>query len=135
MKRLAVLLLLVGTVTITLNPHPAFALTAAGPGAAPGCVLKNGDVPSLGCLAVVISNVIGIMLTFVGAAALIYLLYGSILFVISRGDPKAIEKAKKTMTYAIFGVLAVFGIFIATAILSTAIGIPNPLQNFSLYVP
>lgn len=100
-----------------------------------GCELINGDVPSLGCLVFVIANAIGIAEMFIGAVALIFLLYGSILFITSRGDPKAVEKAKKTMTYAIFGVVAIFGIFIVSNIIATSLGLPNPLSRFSLYVP
>lgn len=99
-----------------------------------GCEII-GDVPSLGCLAGVIVNVINIALTFVGTAVLAYFLYGCVLIIISRGDPKGQEKGKKTITYAIFGLIAVFSIFILSNIISTALGVPNPLSGFTVFTP
>lgn len=101
-----------------------------------GCEFAPGttNVPSLGCLANVIKNIIGLAFLFVGAVAIIILLYGSILFIISRGDPKGLEKARKTMTYALIGVVLVLSAFILLNVIATMFGTPNLLQNFSLFV-
>ncbi len=99
-----------------------------------GCELANGTVPSLGCLTIVVANIIGILIMFLGAVALIVMLWGILQIIISRGDAKALEKGKKTFTYAIIGVVAALFIFIASNIVASFLGIPNPLQNFSVYV-
>lgn len=137
-KRLIIAVLLI--IVSHSSSSSVYATTPIGP-SIPGCEFAKDstgavtDAPSLACLAIVIANAIEVALMFVGAVALIFLLYGSILFVVSRGDPKALEKAKKTMTYAIFGVIAVFGLFIVSGVLATALNIPNPLKNFTIYIP
>lgn len=100
-----------------------------------GCVFLNGDVPSLGCLAQIVVNVINIAFLFLGAACLIFLLYGALLFVLSRGDQKALQKAQGTMTYAIIGTVFVGLSFVLVNIVTNAIGLPSILTNFSFYQP
>lgn len=43
----------------------------------------------------------------VGGLALLFLMYGSILFIFSKGDPKAVEKAQQIITSALAGLLFV----------------------------
>ncbi|MBI3559399.1 hypothetical protein HY085_03290 [Candidatus Gottesmanbacteria bacterium] len=93
------------------------------------------DVPSLGCLAQIVSNVIGIAFLFLGAVTVLFLLWGAIRFVISRGDPKGIQEAQKTMTYAIIGAVVVLGAFILINMVTTAFGLPNILTSFTFYQP
>lgn len=100
-------------------------LSYAGPGAV---------AMSLGCLAQIIINIIDLALSFLGAVALLFLIFGAIKFVISRGDPKALEEAQKTMTYAVLGVVIVLGSFILINIVSTALGYPNILTQFTLFL-
>lgn len=104
-------------------------------GSAPGCVVLPGDVPSLGCLAAVVVNVMNFAFVFLGAVCLAFLFYGSLLFVLSRGDPKAVQKAKGTMTYAIIGTVFVALSFFIVNVITTALGLGNFLQNFTFYQP
>ena len=100
-----------------------------------GCVFLNGDVPSLGCLAQIIVNIINFAFVFLGAVTILILLFGAIKFITSAGDPKAIQGAQKTMTYAIVGAIVVLASFIIINIFTTALGLPSLLQNFSIYQP
>lgn len=107
-----------------------------------GCVLspKEGytgpaDVPSLACLAQVVVNVINVAFMFLGAVCLIFLLYGALLFVLSRGDQKALQKAQGTMTYAVIGTVFVALSFMAVNFVASSLGISNFLSNFSFYQP
>lgn len=107
-----------------------------------GCFFKtsptfggSGEVAmSLGCLTQIIVNIINLALSLLGTVALLFLLFGAIKFVISRGDPKALEEAQKTMTYAVLGVVVVLGSFILINIISTALGYPNILTQFTLFL-
>ncbi len=101
----------------------------------PGCTLLQGSVPSLGCLAQVVINVINAAFLFLGAACLIFLLYGALLFVLSRGDQKAVQKARGTMTYAIVGTVFVALSFFLVNIITNVLGLPSFLTNFSFYQP
>ncbi|MCL4397867.1 pilin [Patescibacteria group bacterium] len=105
-----------------------------------GCIFTgqsvgSNDIPSLGCLAQVIVSVINWAFVFLGAVTLLMLLWGAIRFVTSGGDPKAVQGAQKTITYAIVGIIVVLGAYVIVSVITTALGLPNPLQNFRLYQP
>lgn len=91
------------------------------------------DVPSLACFAPIVVNVISLAFAFLGAVTLLFLLYGAIRFVTSRGDPKAIESAQKTMTYAVVGAAVVLASFIIVNLVTTTLGLGNILTNFTIY--
>ena len=99
-----------------------------------GCVFRNGDIPSLGCLTQVITNIIGVAFAFLGAVTLLMLLWGAIKFITSSGDPKAVQSAQKTITFAIIGAVVVLSAYILVSIVAAAFGIPSPLERFTLYV-
>lgn len=117
---------------------PVFALETKP---AEGCVLEVADqgtgvvykgVPSIGCLAQIVVSVINFAFVFLGAAAIIYLLFGAIKFVISRGDQKALQSARNTMTYAVIGVVFILLSYAIIAAISKALGL-DLLSNFTLY--
>lgn len=93
------------------------------------------DVPSLGCLSQIIVNIIDIAFVLLGFIAIVFLLMGAIKFVISRGDPKAIQSAQKTMTFAIAGVILICLSFVIINIITTTLGLPDLLKNFTIYQP
>lgn len=101
----------------------------AGPG---NCEIV-GDVPTLACLGQVISNVIGVAFIFVGFAALVFLLFGSIKMIVSRGDQKALQAAKGTITYALIGTIFIVLSFVIVSVVLNALGLPPLLQTFTIY--
>ena len=94
---------------------------------------NNGAVMSLGCLAQIVMSVIGWALTFLGLVTIIVLLFGAIKYVTSSGDPKAIQGAQKTMTYAVIGALVVILSFLLIQAVTNALGLPNIITNFTIY--
>lgn len=104
-------------------------------GTTPGCTLLPGDVPSLGCLSIVVVNLINVAFLFLGAACLIFLLYGALLFVLSRGDQKALQKARGTMTYAVIGTVFVLLTFMIINTVTYFLGLPSILSSFTFYQP
>lgn len=104
-----------------------------------GCVLSPAagfnDIPSLGCLAQIVANLVSLAFTFLGAVTLLLLLWGAVRFILSRGDPKAIQEAQKTMTYAIIGAVIVVLAFVLITIITSTFGLDNILTNFSFYQP
>lgn len=80
------------------------------------CLDQNG-VATLRCIPVVIQNVVNAALVFAGVTALILIIYSGIKFISSKGDQAAIDSAKKTLTYAIIGlVIILLSFFIVGAI-------------------
>lgn len=55
----------------------------------------------------IFKNVVNVILGFAGIAFFVLLLIGGFKYIISGGDPKAIEGAKKTITYAVGGLLVI----------------------------
>jgi hypothetical protein len=56
-------------------------------------------------------GLIPIILFFAGGALLIYLVYGGIKLMLSKGDPKAAQAARSIITNAFIGFLIIFGAF------------------------
>ena len=71
----------------------------------------NGEVAQIACLGVYIRNLVGYIFPLAAVVALLFLLFGGIKFITSGGDPKAVETAKKTMTYALFGLALIFSVY------------------------
>jgi amino acid transporter len=51
------------------------------------------------------TRVTNVILIVIAALAVIFLVYGAIQYVTSRGDTQAAEKARNTITYAIIGII------------------------------
>lgn len=80
-----------------------------------GCVV-NG-VATLNCLPAVFQNVINAAVAFAGLIALIFIILSGIKLITSGDDPKQVESARHTLTYAIAGLLLVlFSFFIINII-------------------
>lgn len=69
------------------------------------CV-DNG-VATLKCVPVIFNNIVYAALLFAGVVALFIIIYSGFQFVTSGGDPKQVEGAKKTATYAIIGLVVI----------------------------
>ncbi len=79
--------------------------------------------PRLSDLEVVFKNTVNVILGFAGIAFFVLLLIGGIKYITSGGDPKAVEGAKKTITYAIGGLLVVVLSFIVLVLIKTLTGV------------
>ena len=65
-------------------------------------------VAQLNCIFPLITTLINWALIFAGAITLIFFIIGAIQFLTSSGDQKRVESAKKTMTFAIVGIVLIF---------------------------
>ena len=86
-----------------------------------GCITPEG-VPTLKCLPVVIGNVIAGLLVFSGTIAIFMLIFAGFKYVTSSGDPKQVEGAKQTMTYAIIGLVVILLSFFIINFISVVTG-------------
>lgn len=108
-------------------PSPARADCYDTPGVA-------NDVGTIGCLEDYVKRAIAFIFPLVGVVALIFLVFGGIRFILSGGEPKAVESAKKTITYALLGLAVIFSIFLIFGILTTMTGI-DLLKIFQVVYP
>ncbi len=60
---------------------------------------------------------------FAGIALFILLLVGGFKYITSGGDPKALEGAQKTITYAIAGLIVIILSFLILVLISTITGV------------
>lgn len=65
------------------------------------------QVPTLQCIPIVFHNIVSGALMFAGAVALFMIVYAGIRYITSRGDPKAVEGARNTLTWAIIGLIII----------------------------
>jgi len=66
-----------------------------------------GDPAKLSDLNKVFENVVNVALAFAGIVLFIVLIIGGFRYITAGGDPKGIEGARKTLTYAIAGIVLV----------------------------
>jgi hypothetical protein len=84
----------------------------------------KGDSPAtLQDLEVSFGRVVEVMLGLAGIALFIMLIVGGFKFITAGGDPKAIEGAKKTLTYAIGGIVLIVLSFLILRFISTFTGV------------
>lgn len=72
----------------------------------PGCVTPEG-VATLSCIPAVFQNVVSAALLFAGVVAVFMIVYAGIRYITSGGDPKAVEGAKNTLTWAVIGLIVI----------------------------
>ena len=84
----------------------------------------NGNyIASLNCLPFVFQNAIKAAFVIAGIVALILIIYSGIKYILSGGDQKQVETARKTLTYAIIGFLIVLFSFLIVNVISVITGV------------
>lgn len=72
--------------------------------------------PDLGS---VLRSVVNALLIFAGAVAVLFLIIGGFRYVISTGNEQQVEAAKKTILYAILGLIVIFIAFVLVSLIET----------------
>lgn len=65
------------------------------------------EVATLRCIPAVFQNLIVAALIFAGVVAIFFIIYAGLKYINSGGDPKQVEGARHTLTYAIIGLLVI----------------------------
>ncbi len=71
------------------------------------CVQGSNQVATLACIPIVFKNIVFWLFALAGIAAVFFVMFAGIKFLTSGGDPKQVEGARKTMTYAIIGLVII----------------------------
>lgn len=86
----------------------------------------SGAKPAtIGDLEIVFENIVNAVLGFAGIVLFILLLIGGFKYITSGGDPKVVEGAKKTLTYAIGGMVAIALSYIVLLLIGQVTGVNN----------
>ncbi len=92
-----------------------------------GCVIEyeNGvpGAPTLKCLEAVFANIVSSVMTLAGIALFVMLVIGAFRYLTSGGEPKAVESARKTMTYAIVGIVIIVSSYLVLRLLTNFTGV------------
>ena len=112
-KALIVALALFATVSLF---GPEVVAQTIGPDDCPSGICTNTSFG--GSLRQAIVTVINFMLFFLGIIAVAFVIFAGFLFLTSRGDDGQVEKAKKTLIYAVIGIVIVM---LSFAIVNTVI--------------
>lgn len=108
------------------------ALILPGPDGTSVTVNQGADVNAItNSVGVLGSNLIGkvtnVVFFFAILIAFAYFLYGAILWVISQGDKKQIEKSRNTMIYSLVGLVVMFMSFLIVNLIGNTFGIDTLL--------
>jgi ABC-type Na+ efflux pump permease subunit len=70
-------------------------------------ISKISDVPQLSEFEIIFGRIVSIVLGFAGIAFFVMLLVGGFKYLTAGGEPPAIESARKTLTFAIAGLVLI----------------------------
>ncbi len=80
-------------------------------------------IPTIACLGDVYGNLVQAALGFAGIVLFILLLLGGFKYITSGGDPKAVESAQKTLTYAIGGLILIILSYLILVLIGAITGV------------
>ncbi len=134
---------LVAVLFLSPNPYslkPAYAQvpgewTGLIPGKPDWCVMTMNEtevatIQGFECLFI---NVVRILIPLVGLAFFIMLVAGSFQFITAGGEAKALQKARASITSALFGLIAFFGVWFILRLIQTITGVD--VLNFMIPGP
>lgn len=78
--------------------------------------------PTLDKLGIVFENLVSALLALGGIVLFVMLLLGGFKYLTAGGDPKKAEEAKKTLTYAIGGLVLLVGSFLILQLIQDITG-------------
>ena len=89
------------------------------------CVQTIGtvEVPTLKCLEGVYRQILTVVLSIAVLALFIMLITGGFRYLTSKGDPKAAQTARQTMTYAMIGIVLLVLAYIGFALIKVFTGV------------
>jgi hypothetical protein len=87
------------------------------------CSGPSGNAATLDCLPLLLQVIISWLLTFAGVVALFLIIYAGIRFITSGGDAKSVDGAKKTLSYAIVGLVLILLSFFIINLIAYATGV------------
>lgn len=90
---------------------------------------KNGFA-KLSSIPILFENILGVVTILGGFAALMMLIFGGFRYIVAQGDPKAVQAARGTLTWAVVGLVMIIVSWLILVFLSDFLGLP--LTKFCL---
>lgn len=86
-------------------------------------VAPDNSAPTLDQIGPVLTRILNILIVAAGGVLVIMIAYGIWKSSLAAGDPRGLEGAKNTWTYALYGFFVVVGVFALTMIIEGVIGV------------
>lgn len=93
---------------------------------------QDGEPAKLEGLEAVFENIVSLITTVAGFALFIMLIVGGFRFLTSGGDPKAVESAKGTLTYAILGLVLIIASILILKLIEEITGVQVTIFKITL---
>lgn len=87
------------------------------------CIDRTYEVVTIQCLVPLFGNIIIALVQISGVALFIMFIVAGYNFLMSGGNPKQLEKAKNTLTYAIIGVIIIVSGYLILLIIRQLTGV------------
>lgn len=114
--------------SVAFLPHPVFALSgSSGCGSGTGKIENPDEAHLLPYCTFkdLLTKIVQIFLEVAGAVAVIFLMIGGFQYLSSRGNEDAMEKAKKTITSSVIGIVLIVMAFAIVSIINNILT-PSP---------
>lgn len=90
------------------------------------------EIATIADLGTIFGKVVQSLLGFAGIAFFILLIVGGFKYITSGGDPKAVEGARSTLTYAIGGLIVILLSFLILVLIRAITGVDVTKFNVTL---
>lgn len=97
------------------------------------CSVNQSGIATIADFGCLFQRVISYALGFAGIVLFILLLVAGFKYITSGGDPKAVEGARKTLTYAIAGLLVILLSYLVLVLIKEITGVD--VTNFNVVLP
>lgn len=85
------------------------------------CVVKG--VATVQCIPVLFANVLNVLFMFAGTVAVFMIIISGFRFILSSGDAKQLDGAKKTLTLAVIGLIIILLSYLILSVLAKVTGV------------
>lgn len=139
-RQLILSLLLIFTVTFFVSAQPVSAQTqswgSSTTGGASVCTHDGSDtgVATIQGIQCLIGNILQVAVSGIGLAGFVMMIVGSFRYLLSGGNAKNVDDAKKTMTFAVAGLVVALSAFFILNILAQFTGV-NSILDFKIPGP
>lgn len=96
---------------------------------------ETGGVPELKDFAYTLIRLIQVGLAVALPVAAIFLIIGGIKYATATGDPKALEEAKRTVTYSVLGLIVAVGAITIVTLSMGLLGVPGDWDWKKVFIP
>ena len=76
----------------------------------------------------ILADIIDALLLFAGAIAVLFLIIGGFRYVVSTGNEQQVDAARKTILYAVLGLIIIFIAFVLTRLIQDYLGVQGRFQ-------